>query len=382
MRVTYVALSARGGTALYSAILAGRVGEVWPVLYVGPEHLPDAERPKGVEYRSVKTGYTHAEVAWRTLDCFAYHEVAKAIKAFRPDLVHFPLSHPWNPIMALMVAPTPVVFTVHDPIPHSGARWRHVTEVTHQIMYRRAERIIVLCQFSLSLLPRRLKSKATVIPHPVFEHYRVGVPPSKPVRPRAVFFGRMEPYKGLGIFCQAAARLKAEGVNADFVIAGAGRLADCLRGTPPAAVTVVNRFLSEREVSELLAGATVLVLPYTDATQSGVLAAAYAVGLPVVATRVGSFPEFVRDGESGLLVPPNDHSALAAAIRTVLLNPPLREKLSRGAEALGRTVLSWDEVVNRHIELYTNTVMATCGSSSGKSDHALGWTRGRGANRS
>ena len=356
MRVAYIALSARGGTGLYSAILAGRIGDVSPVLYVGPEYLSDTERPKSVKYRSVKTGNTHAEAAWRTLKPNGYVEIAKAIKAFRPDLVHFPLSHPWNPIVAVMLGSTPMVFTVHDPAPHSGAKWRHITEVTHQIMYRRASRIIALCQYSLGLLPESFKSKTIVIPHPVFEHYRVGVIPHKPLRPKVVFFGRLEPYKGLDIFCEAATRLKAEGVNADFVIAGPGRLSDCIRGASQEALTVINRFLSEQEVSELLAGASLLVLPYKDATQSGVLAAAYAARLPVVATTVGSFPEFVRDGVSGLLVAPNDPAALAAAIRRVVVDSVLRDRLSSGADELARTVLSWDEVVGRHLELYTGLV--------------------------
>src|ERR1022692_1053897 len=88
LRIAYVALSARGGTTLYATGLASRVGRNAHVLYVGPEHLPDVERPKGVQYRSVRTGYTHAEVAWRTLRPDVYAEIAKAIKAFRPDLVH------------------------------------------------------------------------------------------------------------------------------------------------------------------------------------------------------------------------------------------------------------------------------------------------------
>ena len=356
LRIAYVALSARGGTTLYATGLASRVGRNAHVLYVGPEHLPGRERPEGVQYRSVRTGYTHAEVAWRTLRPDVYAEIAKAIKAFKPDLVHFPLSHPWNPLVALMLGSTPVVFTVHDPAPHTGAKWRHITEVTHQVMYRRASKIIALCQYSLGLLPQRFKSKAAVIPLPVFEHYRIAAVSPKPLRPSAVLFGRLEPYKGVGAFCEAAAQLSAEGLDADFTIAGPGRLRDCLRGAPPAAVTVINRFLSEQEVSQLLADASVMVLPYTDATQSGVLAAAYAAGLPVVATTVGSLPEFVQDGVSGLLVPPNDPPALAAAMRRVLLDPALRDRLSSGADALARTVLSWDEVAGRHYDLYTELV--------------------------
>jgi glycosyltransferase involved in cell wall biosynthesis len=281
-----------------------------------------------------------------------YFRIARAIKSFGPDVVHFPLSHPWNAVLASMLGSIPLVFTIHDPVPHTGAQWRRVTEVTHHFMYQRASRIVALCHHSLNSLPERVKGKAVVIPHPAFEHYRIDVPPSKPDRQRVIFFGRLEPYKGLEIFCESAEQLRHAGVDVDFIIAGPGDLSRCLQGKPPTAVTVINRFLSEREVSQLLASASLLVLPYTDGTQSGVLAAAYAAGLPVVATTVGSFPEFVHEEVSGLLVPPNDSSALASAIRRVLLDPILRKKLSRGADELARTTLSWGEVTARHVELY------------------------------
>jgi glycosyltransferase involved in cell wall biosynthesis len=205
-------------------------------------------------------------------------------------------------------------------------------------------------------LPAGVKSKATVIPHPVFEHYRVGLTSPIPARLQVVFFGRLEPYKGLHNFCEAAAQLSAEGVDADFIIAGSGRLSDCLHGASPACVNVVNKLLSEQEVGRLLASATVVVLPYTDATQSGVLAAAYALGVPVVATRVGSFPEYVKDGVSGLLVPPNDSIALAGAIRRILLEPELRKTMSNGADGLACTTFSWSEVLSRHLALYADLV--------------------------
>jgi glycosyltransferase involved in cell wall biosynthesis len=235
-----------------------------------------------------------------------------------------------------------------------------LTELMHQVLYRRSSRLVTLSRYSRNALPTSPRTKAAIIPHPAFEHYRSKAPITTRDRPVALFFGRITAYKGLNNFCDAAALLLAEGIEADFVIAGQGNIEACLQKGVPPGVAVINRFLEEKEVSKLLASASVLVLPYTDATQSGVLAAAYAAGLPVVATTVGSFPEFVREGVSGLLVPPHQPRALAEAMRRVLTNRVLRQELSRGAEDIARNELNWTIITERHLELYRAIVYPAC----------------------
>src|SRR5206468_1411959 len=85
---------------------------------------------------------------------------------------------------------------------------------------------------------------------------------------------------------------------------------------------------SRADVLRLLAGSTALVLPSAWENLPHAAVEALAVGTPVVATAVGGVPEVVHDGENGLLVPPNDPIALAAALRRVVSEPGLRDRLA------------------------------------------------------
>jgi glycosyltransferase involved in cell wall biosynthesis len=78
--------------------------------------------------------------------------------------------------------------------------------------------------------------------------------------------------------------------------------------------TIVDRYIPNEEVGAYFAAADLVVLPYVDATQSGIVQMAFGFGVPVVTTTVGGLGEAVQDGRTGLLVSPRDHEALATAI--------------------------------------------------------------------
>jgi 2-deoxystreptamine N-acetyl-D-glucosaminyltransferase/2-deoxystreptamine glucosyltransferase len=88
------------------------------------------------------------------------------------------------------------------------------------------------------------------------------------------------------------------------------------------------------EVSRYVAAADVMVLPYRAVSQSGVLYLALAMGLPVVATRVGALAEVLEDGENALIVPPDSAAALAEALIRLLADPDLRARLAEGGRRL------------------------------------------------
>jgi glycosyltransferase involved in cell wall biosynthesis len=87
-----------------------------------------------------------------------------------------------------------------------------------------------------------------------------------------------------------------------------------------------------------------VVLPYKDATQSGVVAAAYGAGRPVIASAVGGIPEVVIDGYNGLLVPPINPEALANAMEKLILSPELLDRLTQGAKATASGLMNWDRI--------------------------------------
>ena len=95
----------------------------------------------------------------------------------------------------------------------------------------------------------------------------------------------------------------------------------------PSRFTIINEFVSIERRGELFAAADVVVLPYIEASQSGVIPLAYAAGKPVVVTAVGGLPEAVEDGRTGLVVAPRDERALADAVVRLLDDPVLAREL-------------------------------------------------------
>jgi glycosyltransferase involved in cell wall biosynthesis len=94
------------------------------------------------------------------------------------------------------------------------------------------------------------------------------------------------------------------------------------------------------------------VCPYVDATQSGVVMTAYAFDRPVVATRVGGLPEYVHDGQTGLLVAERDPVALAAALVSVLTNASLRDHLGEGIRVARTTEFDWSRAARETVGVY------------------------------
>jgi glycogen(starch) synthase len=172
-------------------------------------------------------------------------------------------------------------------------------------------------------------------------------------RPRVVFLGRLVASKGVGTLIEAVARLRTPGVQ--VVLVGDGPA----RGEVEAAVrrlglddrVHVTGFVPHHRTPAVLAAADLLVLPSVYEELGTVLVEALQVGLPAVASRVGGIPEVVADGRNGLLVPPGDAPALAAAIDAVLGDPALAARLAAGARERAPEH-DWERVADEVRALY------------------------------
>jgi glycosyltransferase involved in cell wall biosynthesis len=135
---------------------------------------------------------------------------------------------------------------------------------------------------------------------------------------RLLNFGRLLPYKGLDLLDEALGLLGAPLLGAGLVVRVVGQgpetaLLRRLRSRP--GVSVENRWVPEAEIGQLLAWADALVLPYREATQSGVAAAAVAAGRPVLATRVGGLVAQLKDVPSARLCAPTPADLADGLIR-------------------------------------------------------------------
>jgi glycosyltransferase involved in cell wall biosynthesis/predicted metal-dependent phosphoesterase TrpH len=144
--------------------------------------------------------------------------------------------------------------------------------------------------------------------------------------------GRLSDEKRLDILLDAVALLPAE-TSIRVVVAGDGPARPRLEARASDRV----RFVGERhgeDLARLYASADLFCFPSTTDTFGQVLLEAGSSGLPVVAARAGGAPELVAEGSSGLLVPPDDPAALAAAIRTLAASPELRARYGARARAI------------------------------------------------
>jgi glycosyltransferase involved in cell wall biosynthesis len=216
---------------------------------------------------------------------------------------------------------------------------------------------------------RRLRDEAGVdptrvhvIPHGALD-YLTRLPDEAPLPeglreaegPVTLFFGLIRPYKGLDVLLEAFQGLDGElwvvGRPLGMSLEPFRRLAARARGV----VRFVDRFVPDRELPALFRRADVVVLPYRDAEQSGVLYTALAFGKAIVLSDVGGFGEVASRGAADL-VPPEDADALAAAIRRVIGDAAHRERLEAGARAAAVGPYSWDAVAGRTLDLYRGLV--------------------------
>jgi glycosyltransferase involved in cell wall biosynthesis len=144
-------------------------------------------------------------------------------------------------------------------------------------------------------------------------------------------FSRLNPMKGVEYFIDAAAILAQRFADVRFLVAGDGAsrgdLEDRARRLGLGSRIVFTGFRSD--VRELLSEAAISVLPSLSEGTSNTLLESMAAGIPVIATQVGGNPEVIEDGVSGLLVPPRDSSAIAAAVSRLLSDEKLASQLGQ-----------------------------------------------------
>lgn len=166
--------------------------------------------------------------------------------------------------------------------------------------------------------------------------------PAEPADPPEVLYaGRLSEEKGVEELAAAA-----DGLN--LVVAGDGPLRPLL----PQAQGMVPR----AELFALMERASIVVCPSRRDGLPLVCAEAMAHARPVVASAVGGLPDMVRDGETGLLVPPRDPAALRAAIDRLLADAELRRRLGRAARERIAQLCDWDRVLDRTQEAYEDAL--------------------------
>ncbi len=264
---------------------------------------------------------------------WTWHQAVKRIRSWQPDQV---IISYWLPFMALAMGwisrrlgNTGIKYLVHNIKFHE--RWLFADRLSRYALSP-AERIILLSQSSyddlLRLHPQIGADRLVRGFHPVYDTYlrseakniSAAMNEDKDRPPTLLFFGLIKPYKGLDILIRAFAIARRRLPQILLAIVGdvygdKSEYSDLISGLGlDAAVKTHFSYVADSEVGSFFRRADVCILPYRSATQSGIVQLSYAFEVPVIASRVGGIGEYVRDNETGFLVPPEDPEALADAI--------------------------------------------------------------------
>jgi len=190
-----------------------------------------------------------------------------------------------------------------------------------------------------------------------------------------LFFGNIEPYKGVDLLLRAFALLPPELLGKSRLLI-AGRPG---RGTPELQtlahtlgiyhrVTWQLGFVAEKEVGSLFRSATLAVLPYREIDQSGVLMTAIAFDKAIVASRVGGIPETIQDQVHGLLVEPGNIPRLAAALSSLLSSAVRRHQMEAAVRELRTGTLSWKHIADQTLSIYQKAINGRNASTTNSSN--------------
>lgn len=299
----------------------------------------------------------------------AIRRAFRLIHDSKPDVLHVQESFDYAYDLYSVVARFPrLVTTIHDVVPHPGdghaapglrytkavSCWRSERMIVHtermrtqlaQVFHVSERKIDVIAHGELGSLYQDLARSAGIAPLPR-EPFTL------------LFFGRIWAYKGLRYLLEAFRIVKRELPGARLILAGTGgdlvANEDLIRSLTD--VEVLNTFIAPEHVAGLFERSSVVVLPYIEASQSGVSAIGFTTGTVVVASRVGGLADLLHDQVTALLVEPRDAESLARTLISVLKDEAKQLYIREQAQKLGEGELSWPVIAEATLATYKKAI--------------------------
>ena len=294
------------------------------------------------------------KLAEHPLDMLRYRRVAR-----RADIVHYQWLTVQQLDLRLLPPAHPRVLTAHDVLPREPRRGQ--IDAARRLL-QNMDAVVVHSQRGAARLRDELDVEARrvhVIPHGAFDYLtRLPDEVSLPAELAAVrgpvilCFGLVRPYKGIDVLLEAFRAVR----GAELWVVGMPRMDMAplrrLAERAPGTVRFVERFVSDPELPAFFRRADIVVLPYREIDQSGVLYTALAFAKPLVLSRIGGFVELCERHRAARLVSPGDPASLAGALNGLLLDPEARARLAAAAAEAAAGPYSWDTVAEHTLALY------------------------------
>lgn len=279
--------------------------------------------------------------------------LGRAVRRFRPDIIHSIFFHPWFALLAPLLR-RPFGVTLHDVTTHPGEEGL-VTSLARWGALRHGDFFFVhgetLLAEARALLPARRADLFSV----AHGHFNALCPAPRPApeAPVFLFFGRLLPYKGLGLALEAFSGLAASGAR--LIVAGAGRISEAEAEAIEAlgsSVELIHRRVSDDELEALMGRSLAVLVPYLHASGSGVVATAAAFARGVIASRLGGLIDMVAADETGVLFEAGSAEGLRQAMAGAIADPKRFRALGLRARARAEEAWGWEAIAEAHRAVY------------------------------
>jgi alpha-maltose-1-phosphate synthase len=365
MKILLIQLIGRGGAQLYTSQLASALSKTDEVVVILGDYLFERSHyddTSASRFYFVKTSPSYFFMFFKLMNPMTYLNLNRIIQKEKPEVIHVVFEDLILSFLLLFLRNRyRIVITEHDPQLHDGEPLLIRTSFyLSRILSRNLSDAIIVHGQNLKIYLKGKKipeKKIFVIPHGDFSYYKKYSTAKKEEKNTILFFGLIRDYKGLQFLMNSEPLIAASVPDIKIIIAGEGDFSKYYALIKnPVHFEIHNRYIHDSEVSEFFSRSALIVLPYTNASQSGIIPIAYAFQKPVVVTNVGSITEVVEQGKTGLIVPPKDSVALANAIITLLLNDTLRREMGSNAYRKMQDELSWEQIAQETMKIYKQTV--------------------------
>lgn len=268
---------------------------------------------------------------------------ADQLASLAPDAVIMTMNSPfaWPFIRLLQKRGLKVFYVAHDAEPHPGDYARLWQKVTQHLLVKGADHVIALSNSVAQRIIERVPTignRTTVIPlEAIYQTERpyktTSLPHHSPVR--LLFYGRLLPYKGLDVLAKALKPLQSRS-NWRMTIAGSGPLEVDVRRMFAgwSQVDLELGWITDQRTAELFSSHDLLLCPYIEASQSGVVAQAMSWSMPSLVMPTGALPEQIGFGKAGFVAEALDAKGFEQALNQILEQPDRIIEASQGAASL------------------------------------------------
>jgi glycosyltransferase involved in cell wall biosynthesis len=289
---------------------------------------------------------------------FRWIRVIQVLRKIKPYIVHITHFHIWC-IFVFLLRPIfkyKIFYGVHDNPFEPKEEPVFLMNFFERIFVKKADLILTYSNFVKESIKKYVSNETIeVLPLGIYSNlcpkFEKEFNPNKESLD-VLFFGRLESYKGIDTLVRAYEILKKENLKIKLTIAGRGKIdKDLENKINELGIIFKNYWISNEELCRLIENCDVLIAPYKKATQSGMVSVALAYGVPIIATNVGSFSEYIKDGVNGFLINVDDYLTLAEKIKVLYQNRWLVVEMAKKAKEIGE-LYKWNNIMKKAIELY------------------------------